>query len=804
MLGALKKRTSSAAQQAANSNKIVSTDARPFLPPFTHYQPHCLLTKDGEVMQTIRIGENKTGLNYEPHDRAGGNLRECIRRALGVHVSTSNVAIWIHTLRKRQGVNFNAAYNNPFATYLNEKWRTKHGWSHQYYNEVYVTLVYDGQSGRLTDRELFRQGATMKQNRALRETYIEAAATELDLMMNSIIDELGVNYRVHRLSVVERMGEPAEHLPAAPIYYSEPMEFLSYLLNLRNEEVPLPDADISAALQSCDLMFGFNAMETKSDDGVKRFGALLSLKQYREVPPHTVDMLLQAPMELIISQAFHFIPGDLALKEYRDQKDYYDISGDEASMQSSGLYEMLTANRNMPTDFGYQQTSIMVLVDELKKIDEDIAQLQKAFSGLGLVCVREDIRQEEIFWSMFPGNFVFLRRRSTLPTSRIGGFAKLNRFASGDSEDPFWSQPITLIPTMVNSPYFFSFHVQDNGHTLWLDCNSFNDRMSDQAMGFLLTQAHKLKPRLFYFDHHERASLWFDKMGASYRALRKNPAKRTLALNPFSLEPTSRNAGFLTAWCSELVEASDAERRDIKAAIETLCSGESERHLGAFVATLGATNRSLADRFAPWLEPGEFGGLFSATNDDFLLDASWLGVDLTDAMSTAHNAVAAFAYLLHRVILSLDGHPTIIVLQHAFPILTQPFFASRLESLLEMLKESNAMMIFSMHLSESLTANPVMDILSHGCASTVIVPDDLDIDYARLLPTLVTINDQDLLWQMKRMHGDVLLKQGESTVALRINLDSMPDVAAIFSNDVKTLISAGGSFAGLPGSGSHG
>ena len=167
MLAGLKNRKNIAAPPAPV--KAASVDAQPFLPPYTHYQPHMLVTKDGGVMQTIRISENKSGLNYEPHDSKGGGLRDCIRRAIGTHVATANVAVWIHTLRKRRAVSFSASYQNGFAAYLNDKWRSLHGWSHQYYNEVYITLVYDGQSAKLTDKHLFKQGSTMKQNREMRE-----------------------------------------------------------------------------------------------------------------------------------------------------------------------------------------------------------------------------------------------------------------------------------------------------------------------------------------------------------------------------------------------------------------------------------------------------------------------------------------------------------------------------------------------------------------------------------------------------------------------------------------------------------
>lgn len=798
MLDMLKKRQSSTVEKSASA-KSASVVARDFLPTFVHYNNHTLLTKDGGVVQTLRIGENIHGLDYEPHDKNGGNLRDCIRKALTAHIPSDHIAIWIHTLRKRRNVNFNAHYDNPFAAHVNAGWRTKNGWAHQYYNEVYITLVYDGQSGKLIDQSLFKEGITTKKNRMMRDTYIQSTSNEMDVIVGNIIDELSHNYRVRRLSIVDRSATRGEEILSTPIFYSEPMEFFSTLLNLRTESIPLPDADISDVLQSSDIIFGFNALETKNSEGTKRFGAILSLKQYREVPSNTVDMLLQAPMEMIISQAFHFTPTSSALKEYHTQKDFFNISGDTYSMEASGLKEILHADRGMPTDFGVHQTSIMVIADELKKIDEEVAKLQKAFGSIGLICVREDIRQEEIFWSMFPGNFIFLRRKTSIPTSRIGGFAKLNRFSSGRSEHNFWEEPVSLLPTLVNSPYFFNFHVQDNGHTLWFDFNSFNDRMSNQSLAFLLTQSHKLKPRIIYFDYCASAELWFNKIGGNYYHLHTQTTKRIFALNPFSLSENPRNIGFLNAWCAEIIGASLAEQEFLKTALRSLYNSKEPRNLKHFVDILTISAPALAARFSPWLETGDFGGLFSASTDDFPDDAAWIGIDLSEAMVTPQNAVAAFAYMLHRITLSLDGSPTIIVLQHAFPILQQPFFAARLESLLEMLKENNTMMILCMHYSEAVAKSSVIGTLLESCSSKVIVPDDISREYRASFPTLLSDNDQDLLCSMSRMQGDILIKQTSETVAVRINLDSQPDISAIFHNDIKTLISAGGVFASIPG-----
>jgi type IV secretory pathway VirB4 component len=280
--------------------------------------------------------------------------------------------------------------------------------------------------------------------------------------------------------------------------------------------------------------------------------------------------------------------------------------------------------------------------------------------------------------------------------------------------------------------------------------------------------------------------------------VRAKEGEANLAINPFSLEPDSRNLAFLTAWCCELAAIEAAYKPQIRAAIETLYHTQEIRNFAAFWSVLTQSAPDLAARFAPWNKGGEYAHLFTSQEDVFSAPQDWMGLDITEACSTAENAVAVFAYLLHRMVLLLDGQPTIIVVQHAFPLLQQPFFASRLESLLEMLRENNAMMIVCVRYGPSLADHAVMEQLMQACASTVVVPDDLPLDYATLLPALIDAEDQELLSGLARMQGDLMLKRGREAVALRINLENMPDVAAIFDNDIKTLISAGGPFATLP------
>jgi len=768
-----------------------------YIPYYAHFNAHTLLTKNGEVMQTIRIRCNNQGLNYESGESDAETVREHIRAAILQSVATEDYALWVHTIRRRRKVQYSSKVADPFAAYVNAEWQKTHHWKFQYYNEIYISLLREGQDGKLADKKMLGRVLSLNAHRSFRNRYLDQAATELTAVTDAILSRIRTHYRAERLSIVER---PHNNGGA---FYSEPMEFLGKLLNLRTEAFPVRECDMSKEIATHTLTFGFNALEAKDAAGHRRFGAMLSLKHYREVTPEAADRLLQSPMECIVSQAFVFTSAKRALKEYQIQKDLFQVSSDQYSFRASGLEEMLTNDHGRPVDFGSLQTTALVIADDYKHIDEEIRKAQAAFGEMGLITVREDIKLEECFWAQLPGNFEFLRRKDVVPTPRIAGFARLNLFPDGKDIGNHWGTAVALMPTQVNSPYFFNFHQQDNGHTVLFDFNAFRDDMGHVIANFLLTSAMKFGTRLFIFDRRHSAYLLFDKLDGAYHRFRTGTGKKSgdvLRLNPFSLEDNQRNRGFLLAWCSTFLseDVSDNARTSLEAAIDRLYAGAPERrHLSAFIETLAGIDAPLADAFKPFEGAGKYAGLLDGKTDGLNLGPALHAFDLDTLVKKNMPLAPLFAYLMHRIVLRLDGKPTIIVLHEAFDLLDNPFFASRLDSLMEMLTQNNALLLATTQAPQPSIAKSVFPILMANAATRLYVPDGITQNYTSLLPTL-TERDSKLMAKMNRQTGDFLITQGEESISLRANLNDMEAAKAIFAGDIKTLIAAGGPYAALP------
>lgn len=805
MLLFLKKKTDEESTPADIQAVNESSRLRDFIPYHCHYNPHTLLTKNGELVQTIRISTNRRGLDYESGDSTDGDdatVRETIRRAVLETLATDRLSLWIHTVRKRRPIHTQARFKEPFAAYVQERWQHKHPWKFQYYNEIYLTFLHDGQGSDLIDKKSLKRVLLPRPNRRWRNQFLDAAYGQLDASVSMVLEKLRVHYNAQRLSAVERIPPQETGLNQA-VFYSEPMEFMGSLLNLRDEAWPLSEADISDVLSHHTLTFGFNALEAKTPAGKRRFASLLTLKQYREIPPETADRILQAPMEFIITEAFHFIPAREALKQYREQKSLFDVSEDSYAAETSGLNDMLRGNHKSITDYGRHQVSIMVLVDDYKQLDAETAKMQAAFGGLGLLTIREDIRFEECFWAQLPGNFEFLRRTQPVSSARMAGFCRLNRFPSGNESGNHWGDAVALLPSLVDAPYFFNFHDQDNGHALVIDCNSFQDHAGSILLNFLLAQTRRYHGKLFLFDRHRSAELFFRKLGGDYHhfpnlAQHRGPA--STRLNPFLLEDTPRNQSFLLAWCSSLaagaLDITDQHKDLLRAAIVNLYTQPpAGRHLTGLVQYLAENDVALAGAFAKWHGHGSYAGLFDTAEETLDLKHLLHAFDMTPVVEHPECVIPVFSYLLHRIIATLDGRPATIVLHEAADLLENPFFAPRLDSLLEMLKQNNVSLIFTTQKPVEIADTHCFASMLRYAGTQIIIPDDIIIDYTGLKIGL-TGNDMRLLRRMDRQRGDFLLKQGGESIGVNAGTRDLEDVHAIFANDGKNLAGAGGKFAG--------
>jgi type IV secretion system protein VirB4 len=213
-----------------------------------------------------------------------------------------------------------------------------------------------------------------------------------------------------------------------------------------------------------------------------------------------------------------------------------------------------------------------------------------------------------------------------------------------------------------------------------------------------------------------------------------------------------------------------------------------------FVEQLASMEPALAKLFSKWHGEGMYAGIFDGLEEALNPAEALNAFDMGPVIKNKECTLPIFAYLLHRVVSSVDGNPLLIVLYNAWELLENAFMAPRLESLLEMLQQNNAAVIFATAKPLQCTQSYIFNIIKKSCASQIILPDDIVREYASVPELEINEAEARRLLRMDRQKGDFLLRQNQETIALRLDLKDMEELYAIFCNDSKNLAAALGKF----------
>jgi len=740
-----------------------------FVPFACHWNPHTIVTKNGEVVQIIKISLKKDKKNNPVEDVP---LRDKIREATMTCIDSTQYAVWIHTIRRKENFKTQGYYKRDFAGYLNHYWNDKHDWEHRYVNEIYISIVKEGKTAN--GKDVWLKGMIPNYLLQAFEATLDEAAESLRRVTAKMLPILNEHYDATLLGVVKREDT----------YYSEACEFLDKLVSLRDNAFPLQDVDLSHQLTDYDVTFGANAMEVRMRvDEQRRFGAVLTLREYRELDTEALDIVLQIPAELVISQFFEFIPATIAKKSYQRQETIFKISQSPELAEKIGLTDIMKSDKGNLTDFGRHQLNLFILGDTVKSLEAGVGVAVRALARLGMAPIREDLALEDCYWSQLPANFEFIHRTNPINTRRIAGFANLTNAPTGMATGNQWGAAVTTLQTAARTSYFFNFHVGSNGHTLVI---SPPDAGKTVLINFLLSEARKFSNRIIYFDYNQTSEIFIRALGGSYfhPYLTTKTQAASLKLNPFSAEDTIENREFLTDWLLSFVERNYIEDMlglVAQAVAATMQLPEEERSLLRCIAFIRAENPEMAELFLPWTE-GKFASIFSTEPDNLDLSDEIYGFEMANIYRNPVTIVPVSMYLVHRINQSLDGRPCIIVMSEAWKLLDNAFFYHNLAGWLDDLRQKNTLLIAATEYANEIVNRPVTKLLSDKVATKLFLPDtDANQSYSELFG----LSDQDVayLQVMNEEDRHFMIKQDKDTVISELNLTGMNSILAVLDAD---------------------
>lgn len=747
-----------------------------YVPYACLYNPHTLLTKNGELLQTLKV----VGFQFEAISKDNIELRETIRRAISSHIPDDNYALWFHTMRRKQSLVSEGSFDSEFARKTDAVWNTMHDWNETYVNELYVTIVRDSQT--VTNKSGgFTRGLFASKEVKYRNTYLDESAEQLESVTQSILSTLS-SYGAYRLGIVDRNDLP----------HSENLEFLEKIINLEERPMPLPRQDLSEYLTSGEVTFGFNAMEVRTAEGKRRFASILTLKEYKEASLPAIDGLLRTPCEFIASQCFTFVDAEKAREAYEEQAEILNISGDEDLAEKTELTRILAGNQNRPTDYGQQQTTLFIIAASVKELEASTKMLRDGLAERGIIAIREDLKFEECYWAQLPANFTFVARMSAIQTNHVAGFANLTNYPAGNRAGSPWGAPISLLKTAAGTPYFFNFHHGESGHISVIGPQGSGKSV---LANFLVTQTERLLPRIIYLDSRGKGRETVRALGGHYIDAPTKETPNPLSLSPHKLEDTPANREFLTLWLTYLAvshghETTQALSNAAKQVIDQfLAIDRNTRTLAIMVETARRIGNSESDTIAdalcsphfPWLTQHADASLPSLLEQISFNRIT--GINLTDYIDNPNQHHSLYSYLLHIIgtEFTRDKTPLILVLDEGFTLLSTPIFSPRIDGWMQFMATQNAVVMVTSEEIEHISSMPTTPNILQQCTTQIFMPDAHPPMDTYLNIFGLKKEEFHLISSMETKKRHFLLRRGNDTIIGEMNLADAPDIVETLS-----------------------
>jgi len=474
-------------QATANLRDLISHE---FIPYACYYSEDTLLTKNGELIQFIKLDDSGGASDDE--------FRKAVSLAINSSIDPALNSVWIHTCRNRsQAKSFTRGSYHQYIDFL---WRNHLPKEIHFVNEIYISVVVDSAQFEPWRIQEYTRSLSKKAEERFRNSQLAEKYNQLNSVVQNIVAKLN-KYKPHKLGLYKENGK----------YYSEHMEFIKSLMGIAEAKMELPLGDLSVSLKPDHIDFNTYTGRFYLEDGaVKRCGSVISFKEIVGITSYALQDLLNSDSEFVISQAVDFAFGNKYLPALKDQLYINSVSADDKFLKSADLLNAQPVN---PENFVLQQTDITIIKPTQAELDASIAKVQKNLQELGIISHLEDLNAERGFWANQAGNFSFLKRQTLMKRNDIACFACFGVDKYTSVEDCLFGRPVTFLQTQDDD--IFALHFLNNGHGHFLIVGQ--DEMDRQSFANLISvQAAAASAKIIFYDHFHKYSDFAQALDAEY------------------------------------------------------------------------------------------------------------------------------------------------------------------------------------------------------------------------------------------------------------------------------------------------
>ena len=412
--------------------------------------------------------------------------------------------------------------------------------------------------------------------------------------------------------------------------------------------------------------------------------------------------------------------------------------------EASSLIDTDASNKAIDADAALQElgsdligeafvTATITVWDENPRIaDERLRLVEKVIQGRDFTCMVETVNAVDAWLGSLPGHVYANVRQPPVSTLNIAHMIPLSAVWAGPARDAhLGAPPLFFARTEGSTPFRFSLHVGDVGHTLVVGPTGAGKSVLLALMALQFRRYPSSQIFAFDFGGSIRAAAlamkgdWHDLGGAL-----SDSASEPVALQPLAMIDDAAERGWAAEWIAailarEKIDMTPEAKEHLWSALSSLASAPvGERTLTGLSVLL--QSQSLKRALQPYCLGGPFGRLLDAEAER--LGSAPVQVFETEGLIGTGAAPAVLSYLFHRIEGQLDGRPTLLIIDEGWLALDDEGFAGQIREWLKTLRKKNASVVFATQSLSDIDGSAIAPAIIESCPTRLFLPNERAIE----------------------------------------------------------------------------
>ncbi|MCJ8508813.1 conjugal transfer protein TrbE [Rhizobium lemnae] len=385
----------------------------------------------------------------------------------------------------------------------------------------------------------------------------------------------------------------------------------------------------------------------------------------------------------------------------------------------------------------YVTATVTVWDNDPRIADEKLRLVEKVIQGRDFTAMPETINAVDAWLGSLPGHVYANVRQPPISTLNLAHMIPLSAVWAGperggpSSDGHFAAPPLLFGKTEGSTPFRFSLHVGDVGHTLIVGPTGAGKSVLLALMALQFRRYQQSQVFAFDFGGSIRAAAlamrgdWHDLGGG----LTEGSAD-SVSLQPLARVDDAAERAWAADWIGailarESVAITPEVKEHLWTALTSLASAPVEERTITGLCVLLQSN-DLKQALRPYCIGGAWGRLLDA-EIEYLGTASCQAFE-TEGLIGTEAAPAVLAYLFHRIEDRLDGSPTLIIVDEGWLALDDEGFASQLREWLKTLRKKNASVIFATQSLSDIDGSAIAPAIIESCQTRLLLPNERAIE----------------------------------------------------------------------------